>query len=100
MNELIDFLRPELLILVVALWILGRFLKLAPWFPQDWMIPFILLGVSEVLTIVYVAIVAGEGFTAAGVISSMIQGLIVVALAVFGNETIKQLTKGRMEDSA
>lgn len=98
MGELIDFLRPELMVLVVVLWALGKFLKLAPWFKQEWAIPFILLGIGEVLTVAYVAIVAGEGFTAAGVIASMIQGVIVAALAVFGNEAVKQATVKRLED--
>jgi hypothetical protein len=98
MTEMIEFLRPELIILVAVLWALGKFLKLAPWFRDEWAIPFILLGTSEVLTVVYVAIVVGDGFTASGVVASLVQGVIVASLAVFGNEAIKQITTKRLED--
>ena len=57
MSKIIEFIRPELFILVVFLWCLGLFLKKAPWFSAEWMIPFILLGVSLVVTTVYMAVV-------------------------------------------
>lgn len=89
---LLQFIRPELLIVVVVLWALGFFLKKMPWFKQEWMIPFILLVVGILLTIVYLAIVLGEGFTSVALIVGIMQGIMIAALAVFGNELVKQLT--------
>ena len=98
MELILKFVRPELFILVVFLWCLGLFLKKAPWFRAEWAIPFILLGVSVIFTIVYIAIVLGEGFLAEVIITGIIQATIIAALAVFGNELIKQGTVKRKED--
>lgn len=98
MNILLEFIRPELFILVVFLWCLGLFLKKAPWFRDDWAIPFILLLIGLIITIVYIAIVLREGFIPEVIIMGIIQGVIITALAVFGNEIIKQLTIKRVED--
>ena len=99
-NVIIDLIRPELFILVVFLWCTGLFLKKAPWFYADWMIPFVLLGISIIITIVYMAIVAGQGFTAVVIVTGIIQAVLIAALAVFGNELIKQATVKRKEDAA
>lgn len=98
-EEILSFIRPELFILVVFLYALGLFLKKAPWFKQDWEIPFILLGVSLVMTIVYMAIVIGSGFTAVTFVTGIVQAVLIVAVAVFGNEAIKQIMTKRKEDS-
>lgn len=99
MSNIVEFIRPELFILVVFLWCLGLFLKKAPWFSAEWMIPFILLGVSFVVTIVYMAIVVGAGFNAVVVVTGIIQAVLIAAVAVFGNEIIKQLLVKRADDS-
>ena len=94
----LEFIRPELFILIIFLWCLGLFLKKAPFFKAEWLIPFVLLGVSVVITIAYIAIVGGEGFTAAVMITGLIQAVIIAALAVFGNEILKQITSKRWDD--
>ncbi len=91
MNLIARFIRPELVILVVCIYCIGLFLKKVPGV-KDWLIPLILLGCSLVLTVLYVDFVIGEGFTPASVVTSIIQGVIVAALAVFSNEIIKQIT--------
>jgi len=98
MELILKFVRPELFILVVFLWCLGLFLKKAPWFRAEWTIPFILLGVSVIFTIVYIAIVLGEGFLPEVIIMGIIQATIIAALAVFGNELLKQGFVKRVED--
>lgn len=98
MELILEFIRPELFILVVFLWCLGLFLKKAPWFRAEWAIPFILLGVSIIFTIVYIAIVLNEGFLAEVIITGIIQATIIAALAVFGNELLKQGFVKRVED--
>lgn len=96
--QVIEFIRPELFILVVFLWCLGLFLKKVPWFKAEWMIPLILLIVSLVFTIIYLAIVMSEGFTSAVFVIGIIQGVILAAVTVFGNEVIKQVVKKRVEE--
>lgn len=98
LEVLLQFVRPELLILVAVLWCLGFFLKKAPWFQEEWMIPFILLFLGMVLAVLYIGIVLVEGFSAAAIISGICQGILVAALAVLINEAGKQLFVKRMED--
>lgn len=98
MEVLLEFIRPELFILVIFLWCLGLFLKKAPWFNAEWLIPFILLGVSIIMTILYIAVVLEEGFLAAVIIMGFIQAVVIAALSVFGNELIKQSTVKRKQD--
>jgi len=97
-ETVLSFVRPELLILIVFLWALGLFLKKAPWFRNEWAIPFISLGIGVVFAILYIAVVIGEGFTASVIISAIIQGTIIAALAVFGYEGLKQLLYKRPVD--
>lgn len=97
-DSIIQFIRPELFILIVFLWCLGLFLKKAPWFTAEWMIPFILLFISILITIAYMAIVNGEGFTSVVFVTGLIQAVIIAAVSVFGNELIKQGFVKRLED--
>lgn len=92
---LLQFVRPELLILAVMLYVLGKFLKLNPRFKKEWTIPYILLGIAIILTPLYVIIVVGEGATASIILSGVIQGILIAGLTVFANELIKQVTEKR-----
>ncbi len=98
-NLVMSFVRVELVLLVIFLYCLGLFLKKVPAFRQEWLIPIILLGVSVVTTVVYSAFVLGDGFTPTSVISSIIQGVIIASLAVFGNEIFKQAKIKRVDDN-
>jgi succinate-acetate transporter protein len=97
-TTILQFVRPELFILIVFIWCIGLFLKRAPGFKGDWKIPFILLFLSIIFAILYVAVIIGEGFTGPVIISAVIQGVIIAALAVFGNEAIKQVFVKRLQD--
>ncbi len=98
-NTVLNFVRPELIILVIFVWCFGLFLKKTPAFKAEWIIPLILLAISVVFTVLYIGFVIGEGFTPASVISAVIQGVIIAALAVFGNEVFKQSTVKRIDDN-
>ena len=96
--DLISFVEPGNIILIVFVWCLGLFFKKAPWFNAEWKIPFILLIVSVVFSILHASSTADGGLTSSMVIPSIIQGVIVAALAVFGNEALKQLFVKRRVD--
>jgi hypothetical protein len=85
----LQFVKPELVIVMVACYVLGMFLKAST--IKDWLIPYVLLIFAIVLTIVYIAIVLGSGFTGKVIIEGFIQGLFAAALAVYGNQLIKQI---------
>ncbi|MDW7673799.1 MAG: phage holin family protein [Bacillota bacterium] len=97
-ESVISFIRPELFILIVFLWCLGLFLKRAPWFNDEWSIPFILLGISLIVTVIYMAIVLGLGFNPEVIVTGIVQAVIIAALAVFGNELLKQGIVKRQAD--
>ena len=96
LSLILQFIRPELLIVVVACYILGMFLKQSKM--NDWLIPYILLLFAIFLTIAYIAIVLGEGFTAKVIVVGIIQGLFAAALAVYGNQLIKQAIEGKTKE--
>lgn len=99
-EDVITYIRPELLILIVFVFCIGLFLKKAPWFNDEWTIPFILLAVSVLFTILYLGIVLAEGFNGTIIITGIIQGVLIAALAVFGNELLKQGLVKRKDDKA
>lgn len=91
LNLVLQFVRPELLIVAVACYVLGMFLKNST--VRDWLIPFLLLGFGIIFTILYMAVVLGDGFSMKVVIVGIIQGLFAAALAVYGNQLIKQASE-------
>lgn len=97
MGNIMDFIQPELFIIVVFIYCVGRFLKLNKRFNNDWMIPYILLGVSFLITLAYVSFVLAKGISAAIIVAVIIQAVLIAAVAVFGNELIKQMFFKRKE---
>ncbi len=95
-----EFIRPELLTLVAMLWVLGYVLKKHPKFTAEWMIPFILVGVGVIATVVYVGCVVEGAFSMSGIVSSVVQGILVAGAAVLINEGVKQITKKKVEDQS
>lgn len=93
MDHVFSFIQPELFILVIFLYCVGLFLKLFKGFQKEWMIPYLLLLISFVITLAYIAIYLGEGFSASVVIAAVIQSVLVAAVTVFGNELISQFMK-------
>jgi drug/metabolite transporter (DMT)-like permease len=86
-----DFIKPELFILVVFLYAVGLFVRNGPWKENSWLIPYILLVVSFVITLAYVAILLGEGFSPPVIVAVIIQSVLIAAVTVYGNELIEQI---------
>lgn len=91
-NVIQQFITPELLIMIVVCYCLGLFLKSVPRIP-DWLIPIILLLVTCVVTMLYIAIILKKGFGAETFLMGFIYGLLSSAVAVYGNQVIKQVKK-------
>lgn len=87
--DIVSYIKPELLVLVPALYVLGAVLKKAKKV-KDNLIPLILTVVSLVLCCLYV--LGTEGISATSVFTAIVQGLLCVAGAVYGNQLFKQLT--------
>ncbi|KTD88193.1 phage holin family protein [Paenibacillus etheri] len=81
-NVVMEFINPELMVVVVACWIIGYWLKQTPKVP-DWSIVYIVTLVAIVFAVWML------GF----VITSFIQGILCGAVAVYGNQLVKQAKK-------
>lgn len=97
MENILAFIQPELFILIVFLYCSGLFLKKWDGFKKEWMIPYILLGISFLITLAYVSIYLAEGFSPPVIVAVIIQSVLIAAVAVFGNELLKQVLVKRIE---
>ncbi|MBQ8752399.1 MAG: phage holin family protein [Clostridia bacterium] len=94
MENILDFVKPELLVLVVALYFVGVALKKSN--VKDKYIPLILGLCGIVLALLWVlatSAIAGwqDGLMAA--FTAIVQGIIVAGLSVYANQIYKQLGK-------
>lgn len=83
-NVIAEFIKADLLIVVVACWVIGFTLKQTPKVP-DWTIIY---GVT-LTAIVFVLFL--HGFS----VDSFLQGLLCGAVAVYGNQIVKQSQKAK-----
>ena len=90
--NIMNFIQVELILIIAVTYALGLFLKSARgvW---DWLIPFVLLGFAVTFSILYKAIMLAEGFTPETILGGFLYGILVAAIAVFGNQIIKQGTE-------
>ena len=88
--EYIEYIKPELLILIPALIGLGKIFKETEKIKDNY-IPLVLSSISILLTCLY--ILGTEGITAVSVFTAIVQGLICASGAVYGNQLYKQVTK-------
>lgn len=85
-----EYIRPELLILVPVLYVLGAIIKDSAAIQNRW-IPAILGGVGIALSLLYV--LGTWDFSATGVFTAITQGILVAGAAVYTNELIVQMIK-------
>ncbi len=88
--ELQDFIKPELLVLVPVLYILGMNIKNSRNI-DDRFIPSILGFVGVILSALWV--IGTEGFKVIGVFTAITQGILVAGAAVYVNQLVKQSRK-------
>ena len=89
MTDLIQHIRPELLILAVALYIAGVMLKNSKL--KDNFIPIVLIGLGIVGATTYCCIL--DGFTFATICVGIVQGWLCAAASNNVNQVIKQMRK-------
>ncbi len=95
MEELVKYIKPELLILIPVLYFVGLALKKSA--VKDKRIPLV-LGLSGILLSVLYVLAAGsfEGFQSAmlGLFTAITQGILCAGASVYANQLYKQGTKG------
>lgn len=82
-----EYIKPELLILVPVLFILGEIMKNTK-LVKDNYIPAILGAAGILLAFLYVT--ATEGLALIGVFTAITQGILVAGAAVYTDQIIKQ----------
>lgn len=87
MEKLQDYIKPELLVLIPVLYILGLMLKKTEKI-NDKYIPVMLGIIGIVLSAIYVA--AGSGICLMSVFTAITQGILVAGAAVYVNQLVKQ----------
>lgn len=85
-NAVLEFINPELLIVVVACWVIGYVLKQTPKI-ADWSIIYIVTAFAIVFAMFL------YGFT----VQAIIQGILCGAVAVYSNQLVKQAKKSGEE---
>lgn len=80
MNQLVQIIASEGLLMVLALWVVGEFIKALNKLDPAW-VPFILLGISLVLTPLTLG-----GYNA----QNIVQAILITGFAVLGNQLFKQ----------
>lgn len=83
-----QFVKPELLILIPALYGLGAVFKHTEKI-KDNFIPLILTGIGIILSCLYV--LGTEGISAVSIFTALIQGILCAAAAVYSNQLYKQI---------
>lgn len=95
MEQIVNYVKPELLIVTVALYFIGCFLKKAETI-SDKYIPFILGGTGIVVCGMYVAATV-SAVTAQDILmaifTAIVQGILVAGLAVYADQCKKQSGK-------
>lgn len=95
MEQIMSYVRPELLIVTVALYFLGMGLKQAQAI-KDKYIPLILGGVSIALCAIWVfatSTFSGGQDAAMGIFVAITQGILVAGLSNYVNQIVKQAGK-------
>ena len=95
--NVMDYIAPELLLVVPVLWVLGKLLKEAA-FVKNKYIPLILGGVGIVLAVCHIA-GSGTTITATGIFTAVTQGILCAGVAVYGHQIVKQLGKKEPEET-
>ena len=90
MENIQDFIQPELLILVPVLYIIGTALKKTT-LVNDKFIPIILGAIGIILSCLYV--IATCGFSAMSIFTAITQGILVAGCSVYCNQLIVQSKK-------
>lgn len=96
MEQITNYIKPELLVVAAVLYFIGMGLKHAQ-AVKDKYIPVILGGIGIVLCAVWVIATSplrtGQE-VAMAVFTAIVQGVLVAGLSTYINQTMKQLKKG------
>lgn len=95
MEQIMNYVKPELIVVAVVLYFVGMGLKQAQ-AVKDKYIPLILGGVGIILCAIWVLATSPLGTgqdIAMAVFTALVQGILVAGLSTYVNQVIKQVQK-------
>lgn len=95
MEQIMNYVKPELIVVAVVLYFIGMGLKKAEAVPDKY-IPMILGGIGIVLCALWVLAngpLTSESEIVMAVFTSIVQGILVAGLSTYINQIIKQAQK-------
>ena len=90
-----DYIKPELLVVAIVLYLIGMGLKKTEKV-NDKYIPLILGAIGIVIALIYtLATSSFSGYQSVlmMIFTALVQGILVAGLAVYGNQVVKQVKK-------
>lgn len=95
MDYIVEYIDPVLIPIVIVLWCIGKGIKESKTI-KDAYIPG-LLTVAGIALVGLWMLAQGQGFGLALVANALIQGVLCAAVAVWGNQMVKQAGKAKEE---
>ena len=94
MEQITNYVKPELIVVAIALYFVGMALKQAQ-AVKDKYIPLILGGISIAICAIYVfaTCTCGTGQDIAMAITAITQGILIAGLSTYVNQIVKQANK-------
>lgn len=95
MDQIVNYVKPELIVVAIALYFVGMALKQAQ-AVKDKYIPLILGGISTVICAMYVFATTALGTPqdiVMAIFTAIVQGILVAGLSTYVNQLIKQTNK-------
>ena len=95
MEQIINYVKPELIVVAIALYFVGMALKQAQ-AVKDKYIPLILGGISIAICAIYVFATCACGTgqdVAMAIFTAITQGILIAGLSTYVNQIIKQTNK-------
>ena len=95
MEQIMNYVKPELIVVAVVLYFIGMGLKKAEAVPDKY-IPLILGGIGIILCALWVLAngpLTSESEVVMAVFTSIVQGILVAGLSTYINQIIKQAQK-------
>ncbi|MGF7046410.1 hypothetical protein J2T13_000886 [Paenibacillus sp. DS2015] len=86
-SAILEFISAELMVVVIACWVIGYILKQTPKV-LDWTIVYIVTVFAVVFAVFLL------GFT----VQAILQGIMCGAVAVYGNQLVKQVKKSGADE--
>lgn len=102
MEQILEYIKPELIVLIPVLYFIGMGLKKSSWM-KDKIIPVALGVIGILLSAIYVVSTSAAEWSQwydimTAIFTAVVQGVLVAGCSTFFNQIYKQIKSGDVED--